>query len=147
MYRQLEKKYLLNGNASSTCPHSTVNFSQLKAEISSLVWGTPANFNRFRVLATLLHRRRSTEVKQTLHNVWPCSGLVHCIYISGGYCPLTEFWQVQNSLCIQISRFPILAVLLHGTWAVGVSQTLRHSAEGDTYIRQGGHHVGHRPTF
>jgi len=25
------------------------------AEIGSLVWGTPANFNRFRVLASLLH--------------------------------------------------------------------------------------------
>jgi len=30
---------------------------------------------------------------------------------------------------------------------VGVSQTLRRSAEGATYIRQGGHHVGHGPTF
>jgi len=30
---------------------------------------------------------------------------------------------------------------------VGVSQTLRCWTEGATYIRQGGHHVGHRPTF
>jgi len=29
----------------------------------------------------------------------------------------------------------------------GVSPTLRRSAEGATYIRQGDHHVGHRPTF
>jgi len=28
-----------------------VNFSPQEAEIVSLVWGTPANFNRFRVLA------------------------------------------------------------------------------------------------
>ena len=34
--------------------------------------------------------------------------------------------------------------LLHGTVVVGVSQT---SAEGATYIGQGGHHVGHWPTF
>ena len=27
----------------------------LAAEILSLVWGTPGNFNGFRVLATLLH--------------------------------------------------------------------------------------------
>ena len=27
----------------------------IAAEIVSLVWGTPANFNGFRVLATLLH--------------------------------------------------------------------------------------------
>ena len=29
--------------------------SPLAAEILSLVWGTPANFNGFRVLAVLLH--------------------------------------------------------------------------------------------
>jgi len=31
-----------------------VNFGPQAAEIVSLVWGTPANFNRFRVLAALL---------------------------------------------------------------------------------------------
>jgi len=43
--------------------------------------------------------------------------------------------------------FCILVVLLHGTPAVGISQTLRHWTEGATYIWQGGHHVGHWPTF
>jgi len=32
-----------------------VNFGLLAAEIASLVWGTPVNFNGFRVLAALLH--------------------------------------------------------------------------------------------
>ena len=32
-----------------------VNFGLLVAEILSLVWGTPANFNGFRVLAALLY--------------------------------------------------------------------------------------------
>jgi len=32
-----------------------VNCGPLAAEIVSLVWGTPANFNGFRVLAALLH--------------------------------------------------------------------------------------------
>ena len=32
-----------------------VNFGLIAAEIVSLVWGTPANFNGFRVLAALLH--------------------------------------------------------------------------------------------
>ena len=32
-----------------------VNFGPLAAEIVSLVWGTPRNFNGFRVLAALLH--------------------------------------------------------------------------------------------
>jgi len=66
-----------------------VNFGLLAAEIVSLVWGAPGNFDGFRVLAALLH----------------------------------------------------------GTLVVGVSQTLRRWTEGSTYIRQGGHHVGHWPTF
>jgi len=40
-----------------------------------------------------------------------------------------------------------LAALLHGTLVVGVSQTLWRWTEGATYIRRGGHHVGHWPTF
>jgi len=35
--------------------HNMVNFGLLAVEIVSLVWGTPANFNEFRVLAALLH--------------------------------------------------------------------------------------------
>jgi len=48
-------KKLLISNISPTCPHNMVNFGPLAAEIVSLVWGTRANFNRFRVLAALLH--------------------------------------------------------------------------------------------
>jgi len=43
--------------------------------------------------------------------------------------------------------FRVLAALLHGTVVVGVSQTLRRWTEGATYIRQGGHHAEHWPTF
>jgi len=84
-----QKKNLLSSNISSTCPHNMVNFGPLVAEICWRVWGTPANFNGFRVLAVLLH------------------------------------------------SIPVL----------GVSQTLRRWTEGATYIRQGGDHVGHWPTF
>ena len=31
--------------------------------------------------------------------------------------------------------------------SAGVSQSLRRSIEGTTYVRQGDHHVGHWPTF
>jgi len=48
-------KNLLNIDISSTCPHNMVNFDILTAEICWRVWGTPANFNGFRVLAALLH--------------------------------------------------------------------------------------------
>jgi len=40
-----------------------------------------------------------------------------------------------------------LAALLHGTVVVGVSETLWCWTGGATYIRQGGHHVGHWPSF
>jgi len=46
---------LLSSNISSTCGHNMVNFGPLAAEIVSGVWGTPATFNVFRVLAVLLH--------------------------------------------------------------------------------------------
>ena len=104
------------------CPHD--NFQTIKCR-------TPANFNGFRVLASLLHRCRSTEVSQTLHDVWPSPGLVH-IYISGGCCPLGEFFQVQNSVCVQVLRSLILAALLHGTRVVGVSEAL--GAFGRGYV-------------
>ena len=56
---------LLNSNTSSTCPHNMVNFGPLTAQIGSGVWGTPANFNWFRVLAALLHGILVVGVSQT----------------------------------------------------------------------------------
>jgi len=83
------KKNLLNSNVAPTCSHNMVNFCPLAADICWRVWGTAANFNRFRVLEALLH----------------------------------------------------------STLVGNVSQTSRRSTEGATYIRQGGHHVAHWPTF
>ena len=82
-------KKLLNSIISPICPYNMVNFSTLTAEICWRLWGTPANFNGFRVLAALPH----------------------------------------------------------GTLVVGVSQTLRRWTESAICILQGGHHVGHWPTF
>jgi len=65
MYRQSEKN-LLNIDTSSTCPHNMVNFRLLMAEICWRVWGTPSNFNGFRVLAVLLHGTLVVGVSQTL---------------------------------------------------------------------------------
>jgi len=57
---------LLSSNISSTRPRNTVNFRPLAAEIGSLVWGTPANFNGFRVLVALLHGTPVLGISQTL---------------------------------------------------------------------------------
>jgi len=49
------RKNLLNANIFPTWPHNMVNFGPLATEICWQVWGTPANFNGFCVLAALLH--------------------------------------------------------------------------------------------
>jgi len=43
-----------------------VHFGPLVAEIVSLVWGTPGNFNGFRVLAALLHGTLVVGVSKTV---------------------------------------------------------------------------------
>ena len=121
----------LSSNISPTCPHNMVNFDPLAAEIVSLVWGTPGNFNGFRVLSMLLQRRRSTEVNQTLHYVWPSPGLVRYKYTFGISCPLTEFCHVQNSLCVH------LCTIAQICRAIGLSSQLRHvSTIGQKLVKQ-----------
>jgi len=83
------------------------------------VWGIPANFNGFRVLASFSD---VAQPNQTLHDVCLSPGLVHYIFTFGGSCLVTEFYQVQSSLCVQVLRSLILAALLHGARVVGVSQ-------------------------
>jgi len=67
MYRQSEKN-LLNSNTSSACPDNMVKFGLLTAEICWRVWGTPAYFNGFRVLAELLYGTLVVGVIQTLRH-------------------------------------------------------------------------------
>jgi len=46
-----------------------VNFSPLAAEILSLVWGTPANFDGFRVFGSVTARHLVVGVSQSLRRV------------------------------------------------------------------------------
>jgi len=90
-----------------------------KIEIDWRVWGTPANFNGFRVLASLLQRRRSAEANQTLHDVWPSPALVDLIHFRrllphNGILPRAKF----------TLRPPSLALSYIG------SATARHSSSG-----------------
>jgi len=71
-------------------------------------------------------------------------------------CPhnMVNFGPLAAEICwrvwvtpVNFNGFRVLAALLHGTPVFGVSQTLRRWTEGATYIRQGGHQVGHWPTF
>ena len=62
-----------------------------------------------------------------------CFLLTHIL----GSCPVTELCQVQNSLCVQLLRSPILAALTHGTRGVGVSESLRRrTRNGITELSQ-----------
>jgi len=160
MYRQLEKN-LLNINISSTCPHNMVNFGTLTAEIDWWVSGTPANFNWFRALASLRQWRRSMggqpNFAQCLAVSWAGT-----LYINfGGLLPPNGILPGANSLCVQVLCSPTLSALLHGTQAVGVSQTLQRGTKNGiteflllvTFNRgchlysEGSHHVGHWSTL
>jgi len=137
LWSALLHRATINSNMSSTSLHNMANFGPLTAEIGLRVWGTAANFNGFRVLPSLLQRRRSPEDNQTLHGIWPSHGLVQHIYNFEGSCPLIEFCPVQNSLYVQVLRSGILAALLHGTPAADVSQTLRRGTRnGITELSQ-----------
>jgi len=59
------REKLLNSNISCTCPHNMANFGPVTAEIGSGVWGNPANFNGFCVLAALLQATLVMDVSQT----------------------------------------------------------------------------------
>ena len=64
MYRQSEK--LVKQHC---LPHMFSQYGELRpiaADIVSLVWGTSAIFNGFRVLAALLHGTLVVGVRQTL---------------------------------------------------------------------------------
>jgi len=149
VYRLSEK--LLNSNISSTCCHNMANFGPLTAEIGLPVWGTPANFNLFRVLSLLLQRRRSPEANQSLHDIWPSLGWYTIYTFSGpfppdGILPGAKF-KLHPSLAFSYigsvtarhssSRHQPNFAACYKEWNYGTF------AEGATYIRLGGHHVGH----
>jgi len=90
-----------------------------------------------------------------LHDLWPFPGLVHYIYIFGTLAPngtlLAAKFILRPSLVFSYigsvtarhsssGRQPNFATW-YKEWNYGTF------TEGATYIRLGGHHVGHRPTF
>ena len=121
------KRNLLSSNISSTCPHNMVNFGPLAAEILSLVWGTPANFNGFRIVIALLHctlvmgisqaLRRWTEgatyIRQGGHHVgqWP-TFLVLFWITRVVTVMLCSDWLTGGSIGDKIMRFTIVWLLL-----------------------------------
>ena len=66
--RSDNRKNFSSSNMSSRCLHNMVNFDPLAAAIRWRVWGTPANFNGFRVLAALLHGNQVVGVNSAALN-------------------------------------------------------------------------------
>jgi len=144
VYRQSEKN-LLNSNISSIHPHSMASL----AESCSVVWGTPANFNGFCVLASLLQRRGSPEANQTawcLAVSWAGILYIHFpgLLLPDGFLPGTKFtlrpslafsyvgsvtaWQSSSGCQPNFAAW-------YKEWNYGTF------AEGATYIPQGSHHI------
>jgi len=104
-----QKKNLLSSNICSTCPHNMVNFGPLEAEIASLVWSTPSNFNGFHVLASLLHSTLVLgNVYKLLSKHCECSTLivyamVYCIAANLCTC-LTDCCSIWRIFCIATWR-------------------------------------------
>ena len=140
---------MLSSNISSTCPHNMVNFSPPAAEICWRVWGTPAN-------SWQRYCSDVAQANQTLNDVWPCPALLHYIYISWGSCPPDRILPGAKFTLRPSRAFSYIASVTarHSSSRRQPNFTAwykewnyRTSVEGATYIRQGGHHVGHRPTF
>jgi len=116
--------------------------------------GHPANFNWFVTAATSLTGGQP-NLARCLAVFWAATLYIY-IYIRE-LLPPWRICQVQSSLYIQVLR-SILAALLHGTPATGVTRQPNFAAwyeecnygtfaEGTTYIRLGSYHVGHWHTF
>ena len=73
-----------------------VNFSPLTAEIGSGVWGAPANFNGFRVLAALLHGTLVLGISQTLWHWTEDSWFVKCSVVGEELVNLIEMFVNWN---------------------------------------------------
>ena len=95
-------------------------------------------------LGTIATKARINSLKKLVKQQY----LLHMSSQYGALRP-TSGWDRSGSLGTpaNFNGFRVLAALVHGTVVVGVSQTLRRWTEGATCIGQGGHHVGHWPTF
>jgi len=90
-------------------PHMSPQYGEwwycpLTAEICWRVWGTPANFNRFRILAALLHGTLVVGVSQTL---WRWADGATYIWQGGhhvGYCAIHIsslcWWQLLHQMAV-----------------------------------------------
>jgi len=137
-----------------TRPYKMVNFGPLAAGIVLLVWGTLANFNGFRVLASCsdVAHRRPTKLYTMFGRLLGC----YTIYtLSGALAPDEISPRAKFTLRRSLAFFYIGSVTAQHSSSGRQSNfaawykewNYRIFPEGATYIWLGGHHVRHRPTF
>jgi len=141
---------LVNSNMSSTRSH----FGPLTAEICWRVWGTPMQqiSTGFASCLSCVAHRRPTKLRTMFgrllgcYTVYTFSGALAADRILPGakftLCPSLVFSYIGSVTARHSStrRQPNFEAW-YKEWNYGTF------AEGATYIRHGGHHVGHRPTF
>jgi len=116
-----------------------------KCRTQKIAKNSPSGHHRSTLLGYIFATKARINNRKKLLNSNSCSTCSHDT-VNFGLLAAKICWRVWGTLP-NFNGFRVLAALLHGTVLVGVRQTLRRSVEGATYIRQGGHHVGHRPTF
>jgi len=112
------------------------NFGPVTAEIGSGVWGTSAISTDFasylRYCSDVAHRR-PTKLCTMFGRLLGWYTIIHF----RGLLPPDGIFPGQYSLYVQVLRSPVLAALLHGTPAAGISQTLRRGTRnGITELSQ-----------
>ena len=107
-----------------------VNFGLLAAEIGSLVWDTPANFNGFRVLPSITAETSFNGAYGGQQKSARCLAAsytgraLHYMYICGGCCPSRNFSRCKIHFASKSCVLLYLTALMHGTRSAAVSETL-----------------------
>jgi len=151
MYWQLEKTCYtaINRTISSTSPQ----YGELQPTNGWHLWVSLGHPSKFQPVSRLGFITAPTSLSRGWQNFAGCLAVswAGTLYIHfWGLYPLTEFFQVQNSLCVQVLRSPIFDsvnarhsisgrqwnfVAWYKEWNYGTF------ADGDTYIRLGCHYV------
>ena len=151
-------KNLLNSNMSSTCLHNMANFGPLMGEIGSGVWGIPGKFRRVSCLAfaTAVTSLNGGQPKFARCLAISWAGALY-IHFRGLLPPSRILPSAKFTLCLSLALAYIGSITARHSssgrqpnFAVSYKEwNYRTFAEGasTTYVQQGGHHVGHWPTF
>jgi len=122
-----------------------VNFGPLAAEIVSLVWGTPANFNGFRILAALPHGTLVVGVSQTaafnrgrqLYSAgrpsgWALAHISSWLWIGSNL--HSTLWLAAQTVTRLLSNVPPSSVSLSGWQLLALPKVATQMASGESRI-------------